>query len=244
MERGLEGIIDAADYYGREGRLMNQGATRTLVPFIEAARGRRAATAAHFERILETTSFAAFRGPTRAIGRTVWLLSVYLLELDDIAARLEADFPPDPEASTRTYGVYAEHHISAARALRGGRWLDVVDEVRRARSMDYRSDGIEAFADMILGQAFDELGQPDSALAYMSKSVSPARLAGSMYARIRLPAIELRLAELEEKRGDRAAAAAHYQTFIELWSQPDADLVGRVEAARQALERLASADTN
>jgi len=242
MQRGLEQIIDAADYYGREGRIMNRGATRGLVPFIEAARGRRAATAAFFERILDSAALATAREPTRTIGRTVYLLSAYLFELDDIAARLEANIPPDPETSTRAFAVYAEHHISAARAVRGRRWLEVVDEVRRARSMDYRSDGIEAFADMMLGQAFDELGQPDSAIAFLTESVSPARVADSHYARVRLPAIELRLAELEEKRGDKAAAAAHYQTFIELWSHPDPDLVGRVEAARQALERLASAD--
>jgi len=244
MQRGMEGIVDAADYYRREGRNMSRGATITLVPYIEAARGRRAATAAFFERRMETFSPAAVREPTRTIGRTVYLLSAYLFELDDIAARLEANVPPDPETSTRAYAVYAEHHISAARALRGGRWLEVVDEVRRARSMDYYSDGIEAFADMMLGQAFDELGQLDSAIAYLTESISPARVAGSHYARIRLPTIELRLAELEEKRGDKAAAAAHYQTFIELWSQPDPDLAGRVEAARQALERLASADTH
>ena len=55
-----------------------------------------------------------------------------------------------------------------------------------------------------------------------------------------LPGIERRLADLEVVRGNPAAAARHYQNFLDLWSDPDPELLPRVESARRALDRLAA----
>lgn len=43
----------------------------------------------------------------------------------------------------------------------------------------------------------------------------------------------LRMAEIEERRGNAAAATRHYRRFIQLWSEGDADLQPLVSAARQ-----------
>ncbi|MGD8699825.1 MAG: hypothetical protein PVJ43_11070, partial [Gemmatimonadales bacterium] len=53
-----------------------------------------------------------------------------------------------------------------------------------------------------------------------------------------LPQTERRLADLEVARGNLAAAARHYQNFLELWSDPDPELLPQVESARRALDRL------
>jgi hypothetical protein len=55
----------------------------------------------------------------------------------------------------------------------------------------------------------------------------------------RAPA-ELARGRIAEAAGDRAAAAAHYERFVALWSGADADLQPMVEEARRAVQRLRS----
>ncbi len=57
--------------------------------------------------------------------------------------------------------------------------------------------------------------------------------------RLQLPLIELRLARLEELRGNVDGAVRHYRNFLDLWAESDPELRGEVEAARRALARLA-----
>jgi hypothetical protein len=45
------------------------------------------------------------------------------------------------------------------------------------------------------------------------------------------------LAQIYERRGDRAKAAEHYGQFIELWKDCDPELRPLVESARQRLAR-------
>ncbi len=53
----------------------------------------------------------------------------------------------------------------------------------------------------------------------------------------RAPA-ELARGRIAEAAGDRAAAAGHYERFVELWRGADPELQPRVEEARQAIARL------
>jgi tetratricopeptide (TPR) repeat protein len=55
---------------------------------------------------------------------------------------------------------------------------------------------------------------------------------------IYLAPAHLRQAEIYERRGDRAQAAVHYQRFVELWGECDAELRPMVDDARRRLARL------
>ena len=52
------------------------------------------------------------------------------------------------------------------------------------------------------------------------------------------PLFHERVAKIYEELGDGAKAAEHYETFAEIWVGADPELQPRVEAARQALDRL------
>ncbi|NIR59576.1 MAG: hypothetical protein GWO02_08655, partial [Gammaproteobacteria bacterium] len=52
----------------------------------------------------------------------------------------------------------------------------------------------------------------------------------------------LRLAELEESRGNIEAAIGHYQRFLELWSDVDPEVAGQVRAAERAVARLSGTE--
>ncbi len=99
------------------------------------------------------------------------------------------------------------------------------------------------YADLMSGLAFEQLGEPDSAVAYLERVIEPVRLAGWAFCRLQLPMIELRLARLEESRGDVDAAIRHYRHFLELWAEPDPELQDEVETARRAVARLAGQET-
>ena len=47
-----------------------------------------------------------------------------------------------------------------------------------------------------------------------------------------------RLAQIYERRGDKAKAIAQYERFIELWSECDPDLRPQVDEARGRLAAL------
>jgi hypothetical protein len=55
---------------------------------------------------------------------------------------------------------------------------------------------------------------------------------------MQLPFVLRRLAELNTARGDTAAAIEQYRQFLDLWSDPDAELRDQVTSARRALARL------
>ncbi|HVS18906.1 MAG TPA: tetratricopeptide repeat protein, partial [Planctomycetota bacterium] len=87
-------------------------------------------------------------------------------------------------------------------------------------------------------QAFDRLGQADSAIA-----------AGEAYLRtphtwkfgqdaLFLAGIRQRLGELYEGAGDQAKALEHYSAFVELWKNADPELQPRVRDVRGRIARL------
>jgi predicted Zn-dependent protease len=92
-----------------------------------------------------------------------------------------------------------------------------------------------------LALAFDRTAQPDSAIAHYEKYLSTpffARLREDLTKRG--PTYE-RLAELYEKRGDRAKAIDNATHFIELWRNADPELQPRVNAKRELIARLRGA---
>lgn len=90
----------------------------------------------------------------------------------------------------------------------------------------------------LLGRAYDLGGKPDSAIATYSRFLTTPMLQRTDLDATFLPGIHKRLGELYEERGDRQLALAHYRTFIELWTDADAELQPRVTDARQRVAAL------
>jgi hypothetical protein len=89
------------------------------------------------------------------------------------------------------------------------------------------------------GQAFELLGQPDSAAASYERYANMPWLRGTTYFdRWYLGAVLERLANLYEHRGDKQKAAAYYHRFIQLWQNADPELQPRVTAARARLQKI------
>ncbi len=84
-----------------------------------------------------------------------------------------------------------------------------------------------------MARAYDRSGEPDSAISTYERYLAARSLGRTVVDAFELPGAIVRLAELYEARGDQAAAARHYLWFAELWTDADAELQPRVEAARK-----------
>lgn len=83
-------------------------------------------------------------------------------------------------------------------------------------------------------EALFETGRDREALAWYRNAFAFSRIEGSW-----TPMIELRSAQINERIGEREAAALHYARFIRMWNDADASLMPLVEQARTSLGRLA-----
>jgi tetratricopeptide (TPR) repeat protein len=102
-----------------------------------------------------------------------------------------------------------------------------------------RCDGCMAFD---LARAFDAAGNADSALAeyqrYLTIPLSLRRDADD------LAAVQKRLGELYDQRGDAKNAIVHYTAFVDQWAHADADLQPVVNDVRKRLGELRSREGN
>ena len=89
-----------------------------------------------------------------------------------------------------------------------------------------------------LAQAYDQAGQPDSALAIYERYVITPWIARITQDALELPVAFRRLGELYEERGDRERAAEYYSQFVDLWEEADPELQPLVEDVRSRMARL------
>jgi tetratricopeptide (TPR) repeat protein len=238
LQRGIERELAVAEYRVQRGNRFLYGPPALFAVMAEATRGRHDAARSLFERVLAYAEPESLAEPERFIARQTLQVLAYLLEMPDLAAQVETAYPPFPD-SAHLVSHYGERLAGSARALHDGDAERAIDLLRRMRALDLRVGNWEVLADFVAGVSFEQLGQPDSAVAYLERVIEPAAIASIAFARLQLPIIELRLARLEEGRGNVDAAVRHYQNFLEVWADPDPELIDQVEAARQALARLA-----
>lgn len=87
---------------------------------------------------------------------------------------------------------------------------------------------------------YDQMGRPDSALAYLERAVTTPTVTGRIFNEsYSLAPSYRRLGELYESRGDRKKAIEYYGRFVELWKQADPALQPVVKEVRARLARLA-----
>jgi tetratricopeptide (TPR) repeat protein len=90
------------------------------------------------------------------------------------------------------------------------------------------------------GWAWEQAGEPDSALARFESSVTlPDSRTGAFDAANELAPTYRRLGEMYETRGDRAKALKYYGDFVDLWRDADAVLQPQVKEVRQRMAGLA-----
>ncbi len=149
--------------------------------------------------------------------------------------RYEKEFPSDFQGPDR----WMLHRARAAAFAAEGNPRQSLAELRQAARLPALRVGLfdEPFIRLTdhpeLGRLYQQLGEPDSALAVYRRYLaarSLTRLTADAFERG--PTLEA-LGALYEQRGDRGLAAAAYGDFADLWREADARLQPRVEAARR-----------
>ncbi len=118
-------------------------------------------------------------------------------------------------------------------ALARGRPTEAVAAFRKGRD----AEGCTLCWLYEIGEAFDELHQPDSALAsYEGLATLPEP--GTAGRQLVLPPALRRLGELYEGKGNKTKAVEYYTRFLALWRDADADLQPRVAKVKQRVADL------
>jgi eukaryotic-like serine/threonine-protein kinase len=87
----------------------------------------------------------------------------------------------------------------------------------------------------VMGQAYEALGQPDSARTAYERYLTAPMLGRANVEAFHRPAALVRAAELHEAAGDLDLARQRYAEFLRLWNDADPELQPRVEAIRRRL---------
>jgi tetratricopeptide (TPR) repeat protein len=88
-----------------------------------------------------------------------------------------------------------------------------------------------------LADAFDLGGQTDSAIAYYEQFVRTPDPFPAFNAHF-VAGTHKRLGELYDARADTGRAEAHYQLFLDLWKDADAELQPKVREVRTRMAQL------
>jgi len=124
---------------------------------------------------------------------------------------------------------------AAMLALRKETLAESVAELRRAPG------ACEFCIEMLMAQAFDQMGMADSALAHYEKWDEAGENLWSVGVyHTSQPLAWRRMGELYEARGDRAKAVDFYGRFTDLWREADPVLQPRVREAKRRIADLVS----
>jgi tetratricopeptide (TPR) repeat protein len=235
--RAVERLQRGGELRGDRGRYGDYYLAAAWLAHAELLRGRPEEARSRLER-------AVARRPLESIPRTDRLLATYWVassaaQLGDVeAARRYTDAAAADTAEYWEAGLLLR--LRAAEALARSEYAYALDYDRRAIQREFGRAWV--YDQLYRAQAFDALGQRDSAIILYSDVAAPHSMASGFssqfYYLAHLPVVQRRLGELFAEVGDMAAAAKHYQAFLELWSDVDLELRPQVEAVRQALERL------
>ncbi len=128
-----------------------------------------------------------------------------------------------------------ERAAEAAIALAEGKTAEAIRLHREAREMVAKCKLCNLPE---LAEAFETAAMPDSALAVYESYLETRDFFRSQRDNLNLPRVLLGLGRSHEALGDRDQAAVYYRWLLDLWAEPDAALVPRVEELRLKLEGL------
>ncbi len=235
-------------FYAERGRVIDHAFLLSGLANIEQLRGRPAAARSYLVSILEHYPGDSISEIDRVVLRSRLSVAAGTLGYTDLIDRAEAAYPRDLDPDY--WWVDFELGLQdGARALSVGEPARTVRRVHEVLEFGYEPYGSMYDVHLLLGIAFGELGEPDSAISHFEKAFHPARFSeGGTWslrgARSELPFAIRRLAELEESRGNTEAAIRQYQRLLELWSDADPELSDQVASAQRALARLTGRETS
>jgi tetratricopeptide (TPR) repeat protein/tRNA A-37 threonylcarbamoyl transferase component Bud32 len=151
----------------------------------------------------------------------------------DRAQMLVEEYEATPGADHSKFTELWKYGARGVAALAEGRLDDAITEFRQFDE----GNQCTTCAYPWLARVFDQEGQTDSARVYFERFVETPS-SNVWYDAAHLGYSYLRLGQLYEERGDWEKASHYLRRFMELWADADPDLQPRVEAARQAIERL------
>ncbi len=244
VQRGVDRLSQAAAHFAEHRQYWDLHLAVVGLVLAEQMRSRSAAARSHLESMLDRFVGDSIPETDRRWIRPGLLVLTGVLGQTALLDRVDTAYPPHSDAShwlTR----YAEGIGGAATALAHAEPERAIEVLRDGTAGDYEPGFSAGLVNLVFGLAFDELGTADSAIPHLESAIGSWQLAsawssGNFY----LPFVLLRLAELEESRGNTDAAVAHYQRFLELWSDPDPEVRDQVDSARRALARLTGAESS
>ena len=126
-------------------------------------------------------------------------------------------------------------------AARAGRWQDVLKDLGPA-ALQGEPKGYVVFQSApltrwLVAEAYEQLGQPDSAAAYFERAIAPPPEGGTDFAHSRIASSfgHRRLAILNARMGRLQAAQRHWRAFSEAFAHPDPEMAPLVAEARAVL---------
>jgi tetratricopeptide (TPR) repeat protein len=137
--------------------------------------------------------------------------------------------------------------VSAWIAAVGGRWEAVTQLAAPTASWVWPHNNrarlyYGGIVQWVLGEAYEQLSRPDSAIVYFERLVAPTagKYSGRMYTvGFTYSFAQRRLAKLYAELGDDQRAEEHWLTFLETFTDPDPEYEWMVEEARAELQNLA-----
>lgn len=199
-------------------------------------RGRQAQGAQQLEAISAGRQWAAADPKDRPY---FWAATLYARagradRARQLLTRYQADDPAGAGAASNQRSLAA---LNGEIALAEGK---PAEALRQFRAGDIEEDGAptgcEACTAYNLARAFDQSGQPDSAVAAYERYLAvPAPRRPDA---LSLAGVEKRLGELYDSRNERQQAITHYAAFVEQWKNADADLQPAVASVKRRLNQL------
>jgi tetratricopeptide (TPR) repeat protein len=237
----------AGQFYGEQLRLLDYSNVVLGVALAEQIRGRPTAARARLEAALDRFPADSIREFARVVYRTTLSVGAGLLGHTDLQERL-AETYPEPSGAARWTIAYGDAMVSAARSLAEGDPDRALAALQDIEALGYELGGWLGHAHLMHALAFEELADLNAEVVQLEEMIHPGlrTQAGSwtILTLTQLPFALRRLAELEEARGNTDAAIRHYQTFLDLWSDPDPELRDQVTSAQRALARLTGTESS
>ncbi len=185
----------------------------------------------------DTTTAGLILRATKAAGTGDTILAQTLLH--QIDARI-------PAGEISSYGS-TPNVVRAWIAATAGRWETVPDLLAPAASWNWphgerAENRFGALVQWLLGEAYEQLGRPDSAAAYFEALASPPKViqvtSRAIASGLAFSFAHYRLAKLYTELDQRDRAEEHWLTFLDNFTNPDPEYELMVEEARSEVERL------
>ena len=152
------------------------------------------------------------------------------------ARALRVEYEAEVDSATRADRDFGEQWLDTEMAVAEGRPLDGVAGYHALRD---ESRGCAICWLFEIGDAFEQAGMPDSAIAYYRRFIDTPWLRRMNEDALSLPASYRRLGALFEEAGEMELALDNYGQFVEAWRDADAVLQPQVDEIRRRMAELA-----